>query len=236
MVLSETISSYYRIVRYNMRIIFSGKFIWFLLTGFILFCYLMFQSAYNGEIPSEKMIYSQLLLPALLLVFYPASFGIQNDADNRIMEILFGIPNYMYKIWLFRLLIIYIEIFFILILYAFLARFLLYPASPVEMAVQLMVPVLLFGNLAFFYSTATRSGNATAVLIILTSVGLLILSQSLLRDTMWSVMLNPFTLPENIHPAIWEDTLIKNRLIMVILGIVFLLLGLFNLQNREKFI
>ncbi len=236
MILSEMFSSYYKIARYNMKIIFSGKFVWFMLTGFILFCYLMFQSAYKGEIPSEKMIYSQLLLPALLLVFYPASFGIQNDADNRIMEVLFGIPNYMYKIWLFRLIMIFVEIFFILVLYAFLARFLLYPVKPVEMAAQLMIPVLFFGNLAFFYSTVTRSGNATAVLIILTSIGLLILSTSMLKDSMWSVLLNPFELPEEIHPAIWENTLIKNRLVMLILAVVFLLLGLLNLQKRETFI
>ena len=40
-----------------------------------------------------------LMFPSMLLIFYPAVFGIQNDEDSRILEILFGIPDYKYKVW-----------------------------------------------------------------------------------------------------------------------------------------
>lgn len=233
---SNIMKAYFKVASYNMKIIFSGKFIWFLIVGLLLFGFLMFSSAYEGSPLDEGVIYSQLMIPALLLVFYPASFGIQNDADNRILEILFGIPNYMYKVWLFRLLMIYIEVYFILVVYALLASLLLFQTNPFEMAAQLMVPIMLFGNLAFFYSTITRNGNATAVLIILTSILLLILSTTLLRNKYWSVVINPFDLPENIHSSVWEITLIKNRLVMIIAGIIFLMSGLLNLQKREKFL
>src|SRR5574344_637418 len=233
---SNIMKAYFKVASYNMKIIFSGKFIWFLIVGVLLFGFLMFSSAYEGSPLDEGVIYSQLMIPALLLVFYPASFGIQNDADNRILEILFGIPNYMYKVWLFRLFMIYIEVYFILVVYALLASLLLFQTNPFEMAAQLMVPVMLFGNLAFFYSTITRNGNATAVLIILTSILLLILSNTLLRNKYWSVVINPFDLPENIHSSVWEITLIKNRLMMIIAGIIFLMSGLLNLQKREKFL
>lgn len=234
--ISNIMKAYFKVASYNMKIIFSGKFIWFLIVGLLLFGFLMFSSAYEGSPLNEGVIYSQLMIPALLLVFYPASFGIQNDADNRILEILFGIPNYMYKVWLFRLFMIYIEVYFILVVYALLASLLLFQTNPFEMAAQLMVPVMLFGNLAFFYSTITRNGNATAVLIILTSILLLILSNTLLRNKYWSVVINPFDLPENIHSSVWEITLIKNRLMMIIAGIIFLMSGLLNLQKREKFL
>ena len=112
---SNIMKAYLKVASYNMKIIFSGKFIWFLIVGLLLFGFLMFSSAYEGSPLNEGVIYSQLMIPALLLVFYPASFGIQNDADNRILEILFGIPNYMYKVWLFRLFMIYIEVYFILV-------------------------------------------------------------------------------------------------------------------------
>lgn len=82
----------------NMKIIFGGKFIWFLITSFLLFAYFVCSSVWWGELPTDEMIYGHLFFPALLLVFYPATFGIQNDADNRILEILFGIPGYMYKV------------------------------------------------------------------------------------------------------------------------------------------
>lgn len=92
-------------------------------------------------------------------MFYPAVFGIQNDEDSRILEILFGIPDYKYKVWGVRLLMIYVAIFVILIVFSWLATLLLYPVNLLEMSAQLMFPILFFGNLAFMFSTITRSGN-----------------------------------------------------------------------------
>lgn len=225
-----------KLASFNMKIIFGGKFLWFMLTGFLLFCYLMFQTAWNGNIPSESTIYGQLFLPALLLIFYPAVFGIQNDADHRILEILFCIPNYKFKVWFFRLMMIYVEIYFILVLYAGTAYILLYPANPFEIAMQLMFPVLFMGNLAFFYSTLLRNGNATAVLIIVTTIILLFLAEAFFNNSMWNIFLNPFEVPKNIHPAIWAETLFNNRLFLIVSSVIFILLGLFNLQKREKFL
>lgn len=230
------ISALFKISSYNMKIIFGGKFMWFLVTAFALFVYFMFDSAYQGSIPGDDVIYDFLFFPALLLVFYPAVYGIQNDADNRILEILFGIPNYMYKVWLFRLLIIYVQIFFILVLYAWAARYLLYPVNPFEIAYQIMFPVLFMGNLAFLFSTWTRNGNATAILIIVTGILVVFLSEDITKHGMWDVKLNPLELPEEIHPMIWSSTVIKNRLFLGIGSLVFIMAGLVNLQKREKFV
>jgi hypothetical protein len=233
----KTVKSFARLSAYNMRIIFSGKFIWFLLVGLALFFFLMFTAASRGSTLSHGMVYSQLIIPGLLLVFYPACFGIQNDADHRILELLFGIPNYMYKVWLFRLVMIYVEVYLILVAYAFLARILLYPVQPFSMAAQLMIPVMLFGNLAFLYSTLIRNGNAAAVLSILTVILALILaSLPLVKNKVWDVTINPYEEPENINAAIWSLILLKNRLLMVVSGIVFLMSGLLGLQNRGKFL
>ena len=141
------------------------------------------------------MVYSQLIIPGLLLVFYPACFGIQNDADHRILELLFGIPNYMYKVWLFRLVMIYVEVYLILVIYAFLARILLYPVQPFTMAGQLMLPVTLFGNLAFLYSTLIRNGNAAAVMSVLTVILAMILGNiQLVENKVWDTILPPSVL------------------------------------------
>ena len=83
-------------------------------------------------------------VPCVLLVFYPAVFGIQNDEDSRILEILFGIPDYKYKVWGVRLLMIYVAIFVILIVFSWLATLLLYPVNLLEMSAQLMFPILFF--------------------------------------------------------------------------------------------
>lgn len=226
-----------RLIRYNLKIIFAGKFFWFLLAAFAFFAFFMFQLAWNrGEI-NEGAIYSMLLFPCLLLIFYPVVFGIQNDEDNCILEIIFGIPNYRYKVWGLRMLMVYVANFFILTLFAYVARLLLYPVNIAEMAAQLLFPMLFFGNLAFMFSTITRSGNGTAVLMIIIGLLFSIFMNSIdtIRDSFWNFFLNPFSLPANIHPMIWQNIIIKSRIFLILGGVVFLLIGLLNLQKREKF-
>ena len=231
-----------RVIHYNMKIIFAGKFFWFLLAALSFFAFFMFQLAWNrGEI-NEAAIYNMLLFPCLLLIFYPVVFGIQNDEDNRILEIIFGISNYRFKVWGLRMLMVYIANFFILLVFAYIARILLYPVNIAEMAAQLIFPMLFFGNLAFMFSTITRSGNGTAVLMILIGLFLFVFMNS--RDggdgqsnmySFWNIFLNPFKIPTNIHPMIWQNTILKSRIFLILGGVVFLMMGLLNLQKREKF-
>ena len=72
-----------KVVKYNLKIIFAGKFFWFLLAAFGFFAFFMFQSAWNRAEINEGLIYNILMFPCLLLIFYPAVFGIQNDEDSR---------------------------------------------------------------------------------------------------------------------------------------------------------
>ena len=229
-------SSFITVASANMKIIFGGKFIWFLLTSFLLFAYFMCSSLWRGELPDDAMIYGHLFFPALLLVFYPAAFGIQNDADNRMLEILFGIQGYMFRVWLARLLLIFALVFIVLIVYGLVAYILVYPINPIGLAAELMFPVLFMGCMAFWLSTVTRSGNATALILIIMGIVLVFMSDSYLRHTMWDISLNPYSLPESIHPIVWQSTMLKNRLFLSIGAIVWTLLALINLQKREKFI
>lgn len=226
-----------KIVKYNLKIIFAGKFIWFLLAAFVFFAYFSFQIAWNRQVINDGVIYNLLMFPCVLLVFYPAVFGIQNDEDSRILEILFGIPDYKYKVWGVRLLMIYVAIFFILIAFSYLATFLLYPVNPFEMSIQLMFPLVFFGNLAFMFSTITHSGNGTAVLTIILAIILLITgNMDFIERSFWNILLNPFKVPDNFLPVIWEGLIVKNRIFLLIGGIVWMMIGLLNLQKREKFI
>ncbi|MDR2915000.1 MAG: hypothetical protein LBV74_09255 [Tannerella sp.] len=227
-----------KVVRYNLKIIFAGKFFWFLLAAFAFFAFFMFQQAWNRAETNEGSIYNLLLFPCLLLIFYPVVFGIQNDEDNRILEIIFGIPNYRYKVWGLRMLMVYVADYFILVVFAYIARVLLYPVNIFEMAAQLIFPMLFFGNLAFMFSTITRSGNGTAVIMIILGLVFFIFmnANGAINNSFWNVFLNPFSIPRDIHPMIWQNTIIKSRLFLSIGGIVFLMIGLLNLQKREKFV
>jgi hypothetical protein len=152
------------------------------------------------------------------------------------------------------MLMVYVANFFILIVFAYIGRILLYPINIIEMSAQLIFPMLFFGNLAFMFSTIMRSGNGTAVVMIITGLLFFIFMNAGgggdpggpgggnnnpstgMAFSFWNVFLNPFTIPSNLHPMIWQDTIIKNRIFLTLGGIVFLLVGLLNLQKREKFV
>ena len=174
-------------------------------------------------------------MPSILLIFYPTCFGIQNDQDAKIIEIIFGIPNYRYKIWLFRLLIAYMICFIITLLLAAVTDWLVVEVPPLQLALQSMVPALFIGLLCFMLSTLIRNGNGTAVMIII--IGLLLFASSKILDvSKWNVFLNPFDVPLDKNPQIFYNTLFDNRLIILLSSFIFLLVGLYKTQNREKFI
>ena len=224
-----------RMIRYNLKIIFANRFIWFLLSAFAFFVFFAIQSVLERNTIDDGSIYDLLIFPGILLIFYPSAFGIQNDDDSRMLEILFGIPNYRYKVWQVRLIMIYILIFLILVLFAGAASILLYNVNILEMAYQLMYPIVFLGSMAFMFSTIVRNGNGTAVVMVLIGVALLILADTLSR-TQWNVFLNPFELPNNMNQVIWQGIVFKNRIFLGIGMIVFILYGLYNLQKREKFV
>jgi hypothetical protein len=225
----------WRTIRYNLKIIFAGRFIWFLFASFAFYIFFSIMSIYQGNVLSEGLVYNLLMFPGVLLVFYPSVFGIQNDEDARILEILFGIPNYRYKVWLVRLIMIFVQVFLILILYGYISSYLLYTVKPLEMAFQLMFPIGFLGALAFMFSTLIKNGNGTAVIMILIGVGLLILGGNIERSQ-WNIFLNPMELPNNFNVVIWEQIVTRNRIFLGTGMLVFLLYGLFNLQNRERFV
>ena len=80
--------------------------------------------AYNVEVPpGPKDIYFFLLVPGVLLIFYPSSYAVQADADARMLETLFGIPDYRYKIWLVRHLVQQLIVALLLFLLALFCRY-----------------------------------------------------------------------------------------------------------------
>ena len=223
-----------KMILYNLRIIFANKFIWFL-TGSVMF-YLGLSVIYvfSNDVSQEADLYGILIFPGILLVFYPSVFGIQNDQESRTIEILFGIPNYRYKVWLVRILLIFIIAYLIMLAFTLLSSFLIMEFNSFRMASLVMLPVIFLGMMAFMFSTVIRNGNGTAVVMIIFGILMMILEDAL-RKSQWNVFLNPYRLPYGVNEASWVIILFKNRIILITGTILFLLIALTNLQKREKF-
>lgn len=221
-------------ILYNLRIIFANKFIWFL-TGAVAF-YLGLSVIYvlSNDVSRMKDLYGVFLFSGILLVFYPAVFGIQNDQDARTIEILFGIPDYRYKVWLVRIILIFVIATLIMLLFTFLSNILIIKFNFLEVTVQVMMPVIFLGMMAFMLSTVIRNGNGTAVVMMIFGLFFLIL-QDPLRKSQWNVFLNPFNPAYDVNETTWALITLKNRIILFTGSIIFLLTALLNLQKREKF-
>lgn len=219
---------------YNLRIIFANKFIWFLAGSVLFYIGLSVIYVFSNNASRMQDLYGVFLFSGILLVFYPSVFGIQNDQDARTIEILFGIPNYRYKVWLVRIILIFVIAFLIMLVFTFLSSVLIVKFSFINMTAQVMVPVLFLGIMAFMLSTVVRNGNGTAVLMIIFGLFFMILVD-LLRKSQWNVFLNPYDLPYDVNETTWALITLKNRIILITGSIIFLLAALFNLQKREKF-
>jgi len=224
----------YKMIYYNLRIVFANRFIWFLAGSVLFFMGLSVIYVFDNNVSRMEDLYGVFLFSGLLLVFYPSAFGVQNDQDARTIEILFGIPNYRYKVWLVRIVLIFVIAFLIMLVFTLLASVLIVKFSILGMTAQVMIPVLFLGLMAFMLSTVIRNGNGTAVIMIIFSLFFLILSEPL-RKSQWNVFLNPYDLPYDASEASWAIISLKNRIILVCGSIIFLLAALFNLQKREKF-
>ncbi|WP_430816682.1 hypothetical protein [Carboxylicivirga sp. RSCT41] len=222
-------------IRYNLKIVFGNKFVYFLGASLIFYLLITSINLFASDSVSVEGVYFQLMFPAFLLIFFPTTYGIQNDEDARILEILFGIPNYRYKIWLVRLVMAFFMVFWFIFLMANLSGVLLINVPVWEITLRLMVPVLLFGMLGFFFSTVVKNGNGTAVIVVI--IGLIVwLFSGFLEASPWNIFLNPFELPSGMSETVWSNVVLKHMRTWLIVALVAALWGLLNLQQREKFI
>ena len=229
------ISPLLKLTKYNIKIIFGNKFMYFVLSAVGFYILTVGISLFSDDEITMATGYNMLLVPSILLIFYPTCFGIQNDQDAKIIEIIFGIPNYRYKIWLYRLVIAYVICFIITLLLSMVTDWLVVEVPPLDLTIQSTVPSLFIGMLCFMLSTLGRNGNGTAVLIIVIGLILFVMN-GILGISKWNVFLNPFDVPLDKNPEIFYNTVFNNRLIILSASFIFLLVGLYKTQNREKFI
>ncbi|MEZ4999311.1 MAG: hypothetical protein R2744_00995 [Bacteroidales bacterium] len=224
-----------RMITYNLKIIFANKFIWFLAGAIAFYVSLSLIYVFSEEISRAEDLFGVFIFCGLLIVFYPTVFGIQNDQDARTIEILFGIPNYRYKVWLVRMGLIYIITFIILMVFVYLSSALIIRMPVLAVTYHVLYPVFFMGVMSFMVSTLVRNGNGTAVIMIIFSLFFLILQDTFARSK-WNVFLNPFQIPNDVTESAWSNIVRDNRIILIVATLLFLLAALYNLQKREKFI
>tara|TARA_R100000152_G_C6694386_1_gene125266 strand:- start:282 stop:776 length:495 start_codon:yes stop_codon:yes gene_type:complete len=163
------------------------------------------------------------------------AYGIQNDDDSKMLETIFGIPNYRYKVWLVRFVLAVGVAFVILLVLGSIANFTLYRFNLLPMVGQVLFPILFLSSLAFMLSTLIKNGNGTAIVIVIVSFIFFVFAEPL-EYNVYNVFLNPFSEPREMSEFIWHSIIFKNRIYLIVASVLCLLYGMFNLQFREKFV
>lgn len=224
------------IVRYNLKIVFANKFVYFLIAALAFFLLVigigLFSSSANLSIDD---MYSALILPGILIIFYPVIFNIQNDKDARMLEIIFGVPNYRYKVYLVRFFISIIILLVLLFLMGSFTVFAVVRIPVLKMVYQLMYPLLFLASMSFLMASLTRNASAAAVIMIVIGLFFWIMSEAV-EYSKWNIFLNPFKVPNDMSLTVWKNVISQNRLMLMVGSVVSLLWALINLQRREKYI
>lgn len=220
---------------YNLKIVFGSKFIYFLIAAVAFYLMIIGIMLFDDSAVQEYNIFSTILFPGILIIFYPVIFNIQNDKDARMLEIIFGIPNYRYKVYLLRFAISLLLLFVIMLFMCWFAVFALIQIPVFYMTYQLMYPMLFIACLSFFFATWIKNANATAVIMVI--IGLFFFTiVDIIEYSKWNIFLNPFNIPSDLSHTVWQNVINQNRLMLIIGSIVALLGSMVNLQKREKFV
>lgn len=233
--LTDKIKLVYKVINYNLKIVFSNKFIYFLIAAWLFYLMVIGIMLFSDSTPDNASIFSTLIFPGILMMFYPLVYNIQNDKDSRMLEIIFGVPNYRYKVYIIRFAIALFMLAVFLLLMAIFAWFAVVRIPVFEMTAKLMYPLIFLACLTFLFTTLVRNGNGTAVIMVIIGLIFFVFSEPLAFNK-WNLFLNPFQLPTDMSMTVWMNVIYQNHLILAIGSIISLLWGLMNLQYREKFV
>jgi hypothetical protein len=209
--------------------------VYFVLAAFLFFGFIITLTVIDDPDFNEAVIYGFLVFPGLLLIFYPMAYGIQNDDDSKMLETIFGIPNYRYKVWLVRFVLTIGVACAILLILGHIANLTLYRFQILPMIGQVLFPIVFLSSLAFMISTLIKNGNGTAIVIVIVAFIFFVFAEPL-EHSPYNVFLNPFSEPREMSEFIWLTIIFKNRLYLIVASALCLLYGMFNLQFREKFV
>ncbi len=222
--------------RYSASQVFAGKFVYFLVLAVLVFFTVAIVHTANEKVPpNAAVIYYFLLVPGVVLVFYPAAYAVQGDVDARMLETLFGIPDYRYKVWLARQLVQQLVIAALLLLLATFCHLALADFSIGAMVFHLMFPILFLSCAGLMIATLLRSGNGAAALMVVLVLAFWIATEPL-DGSRWNLFHNPFEQVEEFDTLLRSGTTFYSRVYLLVGSVLATLFALLRLQQREKFV
>jgi hypothetical protein len=218
------------------QILFSKKFVWFVVGVLVLFgivYFVNFREDLDDRITQEGVIPLLLYFPLVVVAIFLNMQMIASEKENRTLEILFTTSGSRYKVWLLRLFTVNLVLLAMAFLQSILAFFGLADISILGTALNGFVTPFMVGALTFYFSVKLRSGFGAAMITALIVVLALMFSDPL-EDTRYQLFFNPYNIPRRIDPETWNIWMWQNRIFTLSLGMLLQFFGLRGMENRER--
>jgi hypothetical protein len=111
------------------------------------------------EFRGEHILNTFLSPPGLFLGILLGMQLVLQERDSRTIEVMFAISRSRFRVWVVKALTVYLAIFILLLFLAVLSHIFIAAFPFASVVLNAMVPAILFGNLAVFFSSSGWGGG-----------------------------------------------------------------------------
>lgn len=226
----------WEIFRLQAQIIFSHKFIWFMLgilAYFIVAYVINYKQSVIDRMALEDVLPWLLEFPLAALAVFLSMQVITSEKDNRTLEVMFTTAGSRYKVWLLRLGALNTILLLLAFIFSMLAFFAFTDIPIIGMALHGFVPTFWAGNLTLYFAVRFRSGLA-AGMVAAGLLTLILMFTELLNETRYFLFFNPYHVPRRLDPETWNLWMWQNRIGVLCLGGLLLFAALRGMEVRER--
>lgn len=191
----------------------------------------------NREEGAIENVQNGVIAPLLLiLAVYQGSRLVLGEQEDRTAEVLFSLPGSRGRIWLGKLLVLYLAILVGAIEIAALSYLFVADFPLVRTVLHSMVPAIFFANLALLLSLLLRTWPAAALLGFLIAIGFALLSGASYTEPLAYLypFLNPSAHPPGASPYDWFRMVVLNRIAVLSLSAIWLVLSGVLIRRPER--
>jgi len=232
----ERLAVAWEIFRLQTQVIFSHKFIWFMLgilAYFIVAYAINYHQSMIDRMPMEDVLPLLLEFPLAALAVFLSMQVITSEKDNRTLEVMFTTAGSRYKVWLLRLGTLNLILLMLAFVFAAAAFFAFTDVPIIGMALHAFIPTFFAGSMTLYFAVRFRSGLAAGMV----AAGLLVLIlmfTDLLYETRYYLFFNPYDVPRQLDPETWHLWMWQNRIGVLCAGGFMLFAALRGMEVRER--
>lgn len=232
----ERLAVAWEIFRLQAQVIFSHKFVWFML-GILAYFIAAYAINYNqsmiDRMPMEDVLPLLLEFPLAALAVFLSMQVITSEKDNRTLEVMFTTAGSRYKVWLLRLGTLNAILLILAFVFAVLAFFAFTDIPIAGMALHGFVPTFFAGSMTLYFAVRFRSGLA-AGMVAAGLLTLILMFTELLNETRYFLFFNPYHVPRQLDPETWNLWMWQNRIGVLCAGGLMLFAALRGMEVRER--